>query len=51
MCVQVACHILLKAFVKGYNFALDLAFKGLHKKLWASKMAKVPISGILGCLT
>jgi hypothetical protein len=36
-----------KAFNKGYNFASNLAsIKGLHKKLWASKMAKVVILGI-----
>jgi hypothetical protein len=36
-----------KALNKGYNFALKLALiKGLHKKLWTSKMAKVPILGI-----
>jgi hypothetical protein len=32
---------------KGYNFALDLtSIEGMHKKLWASKVAGVPISGI-----
>jgi hypothetical protein len=31
-----------KALNKGYNFALDLiAIKGLHKTLWAPKVAKV----------
>jgi len=34
---------------KLYNFALDLtSIGGLQKKLWAPKMAKVLISGILG---
>jgi hypothetical protein len=34
---------------KGYNFALNLvSIGGLQKKLWASKVARVPISGILG---
>jgi len=36
-----------KAINKGYNFALDLTSIGsLHKKLWPSKMPKVPILGI-----
>jgi hypothetical protein len=40
---------LLKALDKGYNFALDLiSIEGLHKKLWASKVAEVPILRILG---
>jgi hypothetical protein len=47
MCAQVACHISWKAFDNGYNFALDLAFiGGLHKKLWASKVAEIPIIGL-----
>jgi len=34
---------------EGYNFALDLiSIKGLHVKLWAPKVAGVPIVGILG---
>ncbi len=34
---------------EGYNFPLDLtSIEGLHKKLWASKVAGVPISGVLG---
>jgi len=34
---------------EGYNFVLDLtSFRGLHNKLWAPKVAKVPILGILG---
>jgi len=38
-----------KAFNKGYNFALDLTLiEGLHIKLWASKVARDPILGILG---
>jgi len=45
----VACHISWKNLNKGYNFALDLiAIKGLDEKLWASKVAKVPILGISG---
>jgi hypothetical protein len=35
-----------KAFDKGYNFAVEsISIGGLHKKLWASKVAGVPISG------
>ncbi len=38
----MACHILLEALDKGYNFASDLtSIEGLHKKLWASKVAGV----------
>jgi hypothetical protein len=37
---------------KGYNFSLDLtSIKGLHEKLWTSKVAKVPILGISKLLT
>jgi len=33
---------------EGYNFSLDLtSIEGIHKKLWASKVAKVPILRIL----
>jgi hypothetical protein len=33
----------------GYNFDFDLTSIGaLHKKLWASKVARVPIIGISG---
>jgi hypothetical protein len=38
-----------KAFDKGYNFALYLtSIEELHTKLWASKVARVLILGILG---
>jgi hypothetical protein len=38
-----------KDFDKGYNFALDLtSIKGLHTKLWARKVVRVPILGISG---
>jgi hypothetical protein len=38
-----------KAFNEDYNFALELtSIKGLHTKLWASKVAKVSILGISG---
>ncbi len=41
-----------KAFNKGYNFAKNFAsIRGLHKKLWASKVVGVPISRISGLLT
>jgi hypothetical protein len=34
-------------FDKGYNFALDLtSIEGLHTKLWASKITRVPSLGI-----
>jgi hypothetical protein len=34
---------------KGYNFGLDFtSIRGLHTKLWASKVARVPTSRILG---
>jgi hypothetical protein len=37
-----------KDFDEGYNFVLDLtSIEGLHTKLWASKVAGVPILGIL----
>jgi hypothetical protein len=37
-----------KALEEGYNFALNLiSIRGLHAKLWAPKIAKVPIVGIL----
>jgi hypothetical protein len=36
---------------KDYNFVWDFtSIKGLHTKLWASKVAGIPISGILGLL-
>jgi hypothetical protein len=38
-----------KALDKGYNFPLDLiAIRGLHRKLCAFKIARVPIEGISG---
>jgi hypothetical protein len=40
-----------KAFDEGYNVSTNLAsVKGFHKKLWASKVAGVPILRILGLL-
>jgi len=43
-----------KTLNKGYNFSLNLiSIGGLHAKLWAPKVARVPIVGIsrlpLGC--
>jgi hypothetical protein len=39
---------LWKALNEGYNFSLDLiSIWGLNKKLWVSKVARIPISGIL----
>jgi hypothetical protein len=36
-----------KALNEGYNFALDLiSIKGLHTKLWALKVTRVPTLGI-----
>jgi len=38
-----------KALDKGYNFALDLiSIRGLHVKLWASKVVRIPTLRILG---
>jgi hypothetical protein len=38
-----------KALDKSYNFALNFtSIGGLHTKLWASKVAGVPILGISG---
>jgi hypothetical protein len=40
---------LWKALDKGYNFSFNLtSIKGLHKKLWASKVVGVLILKILG---
>ncbi len=39
----------MKNLDKGYNFSLDLILiEGLHVKLWAPKVARVPTLGILG---
>jgi hypothetical protein len=38
-----------KALDEGYNFASDLiSIRGLHAKLWAPKVARVPVGGISG---
>jgi hypothetical protein len=45
--VQVVCDIRWKAFNGHYNFVLDLiSIGGLHTKLWAPKIAKIPTLGI-----
>ncbi len=41
-----------KAFDNGYNFSSKLiSIRALYKKLWASKVAEIPIPGILGLPT
>jgi hypothetical protein len=49
-CRQCATY-LWKTLNEGYNFALNLiAIEGLHSKLWAPKIAGVPVVGIpFGC--
>jgi hypothetical protein len=48
-CVQVACHILLKNSRQRLDLFLDLiSIGGLHKKLWALKVAGVLTLGISG---
>jgi len=40
-------HTIGKLWTMGYNFALDLISIGrLHAKLWAPRVARVPIMGI-----
>jgi len=47
--VEVACHISLERFGRGYNFSLNVtSIEGLHKKLWASKIARISISRFYG---
>jgi len=51
VCKQCPTYI-WKTFDKVYNFVINLTLiKGIQKKLWASKVAKVPIWRILGLLT
>jgi hypothetical protein len=48
MCKNGVPHIVEKNFNEGYNFALNLiSIGGLHKELWAFKLVKVLILGIL----
>jgi hypothetical protein len=48
-CVQVVCDIQLENFPWELQLCLNLTLiKGLHTKLWASKVAGVPIFEILG---
>jgi hypothetical protein len=54
-CVSVVCGwsatYCWKDLDKGYNFALDLiSIRGLHTKLWASKVMGIPVVGISGLL-
>ncbi len=47
--VQATCDIPLEGIDKGYDFALGLiVIKGLHVKLCAPKVARVPTMGISG---
>ncbi len=47
--MQVACHISLERFGRGYNFSLNVtSIRGLHKKLWASKVVRISISRFYG---
>jgi hypothetical protein len=46
-CVQVAWHIPLERSWRRLQLSLELiSIRGLKKKLWASKVARVPISEI-----
>jgi hypothetical protein len=46
MCVKGMPHIVEKLLMRSYNFVIDItSIKGLHKKLWVSKGARIPISG------
>jgi hypothetical protein len=49
MCARGMPHIVEKKTLdKGYNFTSNFtSIKGFHNKLWASKMAIVPISRIV----
>jgi len=41
------CDTPSKAFDEGYNFALDfISIGGLHTKLWAPEVVKIPSLGI-----
>jgi hypothetical protein len=47
--VGVVPHIFEFFFDKGYNFVLDLtSIRDFDKKLWASKVIRVPIARISG---
>jgi hypothetical protein len=47
ICVKVACHILLENSWQRLQLCFRIIpIKGLQKKLWASKVMGVPISGI-----
>jgi hypothetical protein len=50
MCKRRATYY-LKDLDEGYNFSLNFtSIGGLHKKLWVSKVARVPILRIMGLL-
>jgi hypothetical protein len=50
--VQVNATYRWKDFDEGYNFLLKLtSIRDLHTKIWASKVTRVPISGISGLPT
>ncbi len=52
LCVGGVLHTVGKSLDEGYNFTLNLtSIKGLHTKLWASKIVGVLISKILGLPT
>jgi len=43
----VACHKPLESFRREYNFDSNpISIEALHTKLWAAKVAEVPILGI-----
>ncbi len=47
--MQMACYILLGSSRQGINFVSDLtSIRGLHTKLWASKVVGVQILGVSG---
>jgi hypothetical protein len=49
MCLGNVSHAVEKELNKGYNFSLDLtSIEGLHTKLWASKLMRIPIFKISG---
>jgi len=47
--VQMVCHIPLERSQQGLQFCFKFtSIRGLHTKLWDSKVARVPILGISG---
>jgi hypothetical protein len=48
-CMQMVCHIPLESSQQGLQKNLDfISIVGLHTKLWAPKVTRVPTLGILG---